>query len=424
MNDIKLYKGNIDLYSLTNTSLQTFCIGVCIKAGSNYETRDTNGYAHLFEHTVFRNIKNSFGPEFYNLLAKNSVEFFGTTYKEAIIFKIYGLKSGFDFACEVLNKLFSEINISRKELEAEKGRIKAEIREKDKRNTFRFGCDEARWKGTSLSQLVIGYCKNIDNASVKALKEYQESILTENNVFAVTTGNLSQKDIQKINDILNTIKLGKGEARNNSFPEPQGFMKRNPEIVLKNGYWTSVFFSFDHRCGKNEKEIIDIIYEALFTGDSGIVYRRISEDAPLVYSYDTFNERYLNCGTVTLEYEVDSKNLEKSLAETVKCFNMIKDGDFDFELCQKKYEYSSRLCLDDSYALCTNLAFDILIAGDNPTEFIKQDIENHKAIKKQDVVEYAKKFFVTDNLVLGIEGNKRKLEKRIDIIKSIISELN
>ena len=52
------------------------------------------------------------------------------------------------------------------------------------------------------------------------------------------------------------------------------------------------------------------------------------------------------------------------------------------------------------------------------------DIENHKAIKKQDVVEYAKKFFVTDKLVLGIEGNKRKLEKRIDIIKSIISELN
>ena len=50
----------IELYSLTNSALKSFCLSLYIKAGSIFEKESENGISHLFEHIVFRNIKNKY----------------------------------------------------------------------------------------------------------------------------------------------------------------------------------------------------------------------------------------------------------------------------------------------------------------------------------------------------------------------------
>ena len=54
----QMYSVNgIELYSLTNSALKSFCLSLYIRAGSIFEKESENGISHLFEHIVFRNLK-------------------------------------------------------------------------------------------------------------------------------------------------------------------------------------------------------------------------------------------------------------------------------------------------------------------------------------------------------------------------------
>ncbi|MCI6770484.1 MAG: insulinase family protein [Oscillospiraceae bacterium] len=125
----------IDLYSLTNPNLKSFCLSLYIRSGSLFEDSSDNGISHLFEHIVFRNLKRKY-RSFYELLAMHGIDLCGCTYKEFIRFTINGPYYEFNFAIEILYGLFDEIQMSSDEFSKEKKRIKAEIREENERSTL------------------------------------------------------------------------------------------------------------------------------------------------------------------------------------------------------------------------------------------------------------------------------------------------
>ena len=152
METIEFDAGNIGLYRLTNPYLHQFCICVAVRAGCMYESREENGYAHLYEHMVFRNLKRHFGDGFYTLLAKHGIDINATTYPDSILFYVSGIKEGFAFACEILTHLFDDIAIAARDFRAEKQRIKAEIREEEERKTLFYRCKQAIWNNTPLTR--------------------------------------------------------------------------------------------------------------------------------------------------------------------------------------------------------------------------------------------------------------------------------
>ena len=105
----------IDIYSMTNPALKSFCLSLYIRAGSLFENSSNNGISHLFEHIVFRNIKAKY-ENFYEQLALHGIDIQGRTYKEFIQFEINGPSYEFPFAAEVLCHIFDEIAISKEEL--------------------------------------------------------------------------------------------------------------------------------------------------------------------------------------------------------------------------------------------------------------------------------------------------------------------
>ena len=100
----------IDIYSMTNPALKSFCLSLYIRAGSLFENTKNNGISHLFEHIVFRNLKNKY-ENFYELLALHGLDLQGCTYKEFIRFSINGPHDEFDFATDILCSLFDEIKL-------------------------------------------------------------------------------------------------------------------------------------------------------------------------------------------------------------------------------------------------------------------------------------------------------------------------
>ena len=64
MQEQELYINGTRIYSLTNHDLHSFCLSLYIRAGSIFEDITENGISHLFEHTVFRNLKNKYEKSF------------------------------------------------------------------------------------------------------------------------------------------------------------------------------------------------------------------------------------------------------------------------------------------------------------------------------------------------------------------------
>ena len=422
MRDIIYYPGNIDLYSLTNEHLNQFCIGVAVKAGCLYESKDNNGYAHMYEHMVFKNLKNAYGNSFYSLLAKNGIDVTAATYKEFILFRISGVKSGFSFACDILSHLFDDIAISAFDLELEKKRIKAEIKEKEERSWLSYKCEKEVWKDTNLSQTIHGYCKNIDNASIKSINSYKRSIISRGNVFAVITGNADDACINHLKNTLNRIPLSECAEKNNIAQLPNCFLNRQKNIITKDGWYTRVYISVDYEANKENRQLIDLLYYILFVGYDSLVNQFLSEKTSILYSYECNDDRYSNIGCISIEYEVTENRLEESLLQLMECFNAAKKGEFDFEANIQKAITEYAVSYDSAYDKCFEIVNALIVNGGNCNE-LNKEFELIKSIKKDDVISCARNVLTEKNIVLGIEGNIREIKKKTESLIGIIENI-
>mgnify|MGYP000249520890 FL=1 len=194
MNERSASVNGISIYSLTNPNLRSFCLSLYVRAGSIFEDSSNNGISHIFEHVVFRNLKDKY-ENFYELIATHGLSLRGCTYKEFVRYTIDGPRHEFDFAVEVLCSLFDEIKLTSHDFNNEKGRIKAEIREKDRRSSLDFYFDSVVWKNSEVEKIVLGYCKTVDRVSVKKINEFRQKVLSAGNCFVYATGNISDKNL-------------------------------------------------------------------------------------------------------------------------------------------------------------------------------------------------------------------------------------
>ena len=111
MNERSVSVNGISIYSLTNPNLRSFCLSLYVRAGSIFEDSSNNGISHIFEHVVFRNLKDKY-ENFYELIATHGLSLRGCTYKEFVRFTIDGPRHEFDFAVEILCSLFDEIKLT------------------------------------------------------------------------------------------------------------------------------------------------------------------------------------------------------------------------------------------------------------------------------------------------------------------------
>ena len=399
----------IDIYSMTNPALKSFCLSLYIRAGSLFENTTNNGISHLFEHIVFRNLKNKY-ENFYELLALHGLDLQGCTYKEFIRFSINGPHDEFDFATDILCSLFDEIKLTSSDFLKEKKRIKAEIREKDERNSLDYFFDNIVWNGSEAEKTVLGYCKNIDGFSIKKINAFRENVLSKNNLFVYVTGNVSQEDknilyrkIEKININNQSVSF------TNTVTVNKDFFNRKGIVNIKNDYWHYVKIGFDIDCSKYSGGVYDLIYAVLFKGDAGLVHNYLSEDNPIIYSFESTLEQYDNIGNINFKFEVGKEKIVDAVRIIVSLLNHVKNGQFNFD-ANLKYEMSNSLMeLDKPDDLNWSMAYYNHIIKTDSIDYSDEFYGRFNNITKEQIIQAAKEIFRTRNMTIAIKGNKRKI---------------
>ncbi|MBR6514417.1 MAG: insulinase family protein [Clostridia bacterium] len=401
----------INIYSLTNQNLKSFCLSLYIRAGSLFEDISQNGISHLFEHVVFRNLKRKY-PDFYELLAIHGIELQGQTYKEFIRFTVTAPASEFEFATDIFCSLFDEIELSTVDFSNEKKRIKAEIREADERNTLDFLFNKTVWQNTEAEKTVLGYCKVIDRVSIKRLNEFRKKILSKDNIFVYATGNLSYYDIDLLRGKLSNVEVTDSSVRfENKISLNDGFFNRDGSVIVKNdSTWHYIEIGFDIASQKYSGGVYDVLYALLFKGDVALVNNYLSEDNPFMYSFGSTFEQYDNIGNMNFKFEVEKDMLMPAINTIIEMLDAVKSGDFNFEANLKAELWNMELEYDNPDDLNWSMAYNNHILKTEVIDYSRRKFGRLENITKEQVIEAAKDIFRLSNMTVAVRGNKKKIK--------------
>lgn len=413
---------SVKICSSVNPNLNSFCLSLYIRAGSLFENSSNNGISHLFEHIVFRNIKNKY-EKFYEYLAAHGIDFQGCTYKEFIRFSLNGPKNEFLIAIEILCSIFDYINLSKLEFENEKRRIKAEIRENDERSSLDYLFNQIVWKDSEAEKSILGCSKTLDTISVKKMNDYREECFCQGNFIIYITGAVDKKDIDILEEKISTIDIKEKKLwRTNTISVNKDFFHRNGTIVMKNGYWHYIKIGFDIDTSKFTNGTLDLLYAILFKGDKALVHNYLSEENPLIYSFDSTLEQYDNVANINFKFEIEKTKIEDAIKSVVVLLKVFIEGNFNFDASLKAEMYYTEMELDKPDDLNWSMAYYNHILDTQPIDYADEYYGRFK-ITKQQVIEAAIEIFQVKNMTVAIKGDKKKINVKHleDILKTLVN---
>ena len=405
-------ENGIKIYSYKNPALHGFFISLFLCGGSMYESEDECGITHFLEHILVRNVNKYYQMKLYSMLDRHGLEFNASTYAEMVQFYLSGAVGAFEAATDAAVKLLCPIILTRAEVDAERRRIKAEIRENDDKNSMSSFAMSEIYADTTLKNSITGTNRTIDRISAKRLEQYRKRVFTKDNLFFYVTGNYDEGDLAKFIEKVGKAEVsdGKEELRDNIAPVPKEFGRRGARVAVKNGDYTMVRFNFDLDMTKLSSPLIDLIYDNLFAGYNSPFFIKMSEEQGLFYDISGSTERYRNIGTLYFSFEVKEKDIYDAVSSSVDILNAFKKKLLPKEECMKAgYTDNAFLLYDDAREMNFTFAYDSHILNLSYRTIDERRSEYEK-ITPEDIRRGAEEIFTPENLVLTVKGNKKKID--------------
>lgn len=159
----------------------------------------------------------------------------------------------------------------------------------------------------------------------------------------------------------------------------------------------------------------------LFNGDKALVYNYLSEDNPIIYSYDSTFEQYDNVGNINFSFEVDRNKIEDVFKTVVELLNAAKDGQFNFEANLNYEMFNWELDLDNPDNLNWNMAYYNHILKTQSIDYSDEFYGRFRVTKEQ-IIDAAKYIFRRCNMTVAVKGDRKKINT--DAIEKILELLD
>ena len=417
----RIAKNGIPLYSMTNEHSHGVYISMFLKSGVMYEGEDECGITHFLEHIAIRNVSSLMGGELYRQLDEYGMDFNAATYNEMVQFYISGNSSTVRRASEIITSLLSPISLPREELEAERSRIKAEIREADDRTSLATFATSFVWENTTLERPITGTLGDVSRITVKRLEEYRRKTFTKDNLFFYVTGNASNDDLSYLLELIGSYSLCESDCgaaeRSYDAPVPRSFGARPPEVRVKNADFTKLRYSFDVDMSRVSACELDVLYELVLGGYSSDFFIELSEKLGLFYDLSGAVEHYRNISQLYFTYELKASRLYEAVERTMELLERYA-SELPNERCMRAaYVDNAYMLLDDSRDLNFTFGYD-----NHVLELGYQGIEERRsayaAITPERMREVAREVFRPENMTVAIKCSKKKTD--IERLNSIL----
>ena len=410
MEEKRIAENGIPVFSITNKDSHGFFISMFLKSGSMYENEGELGITHFFEHVAIRNVNRLMDAELYSLLDRYGMEFNASTYNEMVQFYISGADFNFRTGAEIIARLLSPIALSKDEIDAERARIKAEIREADDKSSLAYFTACEVWGDTSLSRPITGTLGSVSKINATRLESYRRRVFTPDNVFFYVTGNVGTAELDYLAALIGGYEVFSGEPHLNLAPVPKDFGQREGGVRVKNADFTKIRYSFDVDMSLVSSRELDLLYDIILGGYSSDFFIELSEKRGLFYDLGGTVERYNNVGVFSFSYEVREAKLYEAAEMTVSLLSRYTEASLPEERCMKAgYTDNAYMLFDDSRELGFTFGYDNHVLG-----LGYSGIEDRKRaygeITPERLAEVARVIFKRENMTVTLKCNKKKTD--------------
>ncbi len=393
---------------------------VLVEAGSEYETKKTNGLSHFLEHMCFKGTMkrpqpgtiaqelDSLGAEYNAFTGQEYTGYWAKAQKQSLP-KVLDLVSDF-----YLNPIFNL-----EEIEKERGVIIQEInmyedtpmrRVQEYFSSLLYGDQPAGWD--------IGGRKEI----IKKLQRddfirYRSTHYRAGSTVVVVSGSFDEAAmIKKIEALFGDLEPGHKPQK----PKTKEYQSR-PQAVVKFKksdqthivIGTRAFTVFDRR-----RHAIELLANVLGGGMSSRLFRRVREELGAAYYVRATPELSLDHGYLAVSAGVDHQKLEKVIAVILEEFKRLRHEHVGADELQKAKDHmigNLILSLETSDELAGFYGGQEIITRKivEPEKIIKKI----QAITAPEIPAVARSLFLNPKLNLAILGPYKKAEHFLKILK-------
>lgn len=419
MEQKRITRNGVEIYSYKNPSLHGFYISLYLRAGSMFE--EHQGITHFLEHTAIRNVNAVMGGNLYTTLDSFGIDFNATTYTELVQFYISGACENFKVAAEIIAKILAPIILPASEINLERERIKAEIREGDDTTALSTFAGGIIHEGTKLQNLITGTVGSVKRINRTTLEDYRRSVMTPENIFFYVTGNFEGSDLAYLSHEIEKYKLERGTKNENLAPVCEKFGKRDTHVHIKGADFTMLRFTFDMDMSRITLPETDILYDVLFSGYNSLFFIEMSEKRGICYDIPGYIEKYSNIGTLTFSFEVRPGLIYEAVETVVSIISSFKSRLLsENELMKAGYVTNSMMLYDSAGELNFAFGYDNHIMNAAYRD-VSDRAAAYAAITPERIKEIAETVFRPENLTLAIKGNKKKIDT--EALENIIKRL-
>ena len=401
-------KCGVPIYSYLNMSLHTFHISLYLRLGSMFE--DISGITHFFEHIAIRNVNYAMGGELYALLDKYGLEFNASTSSEMVQFYITGASQHADVGARLISRVLGELVLPSSEINRERERIRAEIREVDEPSSLAGFTQAKIFAGTKLERPITGTLGSTARIGIRALEAFRKSALVAENIFVYVTGRVDDGVIARIGDGIDSLPIVHGERNDNLAPVPAEFGRRGAAIHVKGAPFTKLRFNFDIDMSRVTLPELDLLYDQLLGGYASDFFIEMSEKRGLFYDVSGNVERYKNIGVFYFAFELREARAIEAVEVALGILRRFKEEPIsEDKLIRSSYVDNAMMLYDDYRELNFTFAYDNHIMGCG-YESLEDRRSHYETVTTERLSELARMIFTPENLTVTVKGRKNKID--------------
>jgi zinc protease len=389
-------------------------VDVTYNVGSRNERQGRTGFAHLFEHMMFKGSENVGNGEMYYLIFNNGGNMNGTTNEDRTTYFEALPANQLDLALYIEADRMRSLVINKANLDNQRNAVQEERR---------LGLDnQAYGKSGEIQQAliydnfaykhsVIGSMEDLNAASVEDVTAFFKTYYAPNNAVLAVVGDFKTADVlKKIKEYFEKIPR-QPDPPAVDMAEPEQKAERRADVEDGLARLAQVDLAFKSVAGNTaDFYAMQVLSTALQSGQSSRLYQALVRDKQLVQNVGGFMDEKRGVGalytTATVRNGVKPADVEAAIYAEID--RLKKDGIADWELQKAKNTTRRNFINSMQSSLSRALNLSVWTVYYNDPNLINVRLSKVSAVTKEDVQRVANKYLTTENRTVVVTRPKPK----------------
>ncbi len=343
--------------------LRSTALGIYVKMGSAYETRENNGISHVIEHMLFKGTQKHSSRELADIMSDLGNDINAYTSKEATAYYGRVLNEDFDRAAQVLGELITEPTFDEKELAKEKHVIIDEIDlyEDSAEDMCHELLQKRVWKNSPYGYIISGTKKNVKSFTSQQLVDIWKQNYCSSNLIISVAGGVSSEDMTaSLEQYFGGI--SDGEHNIDYIPEYSRcfFTKyKDTEQVHMNIAMNNVSAADD------ERYPVSVINASLGGNLNARLFQKVREELGLTYNIYSYSSLLNGAGLLHIYASMNP-------SQTIKVFKAVKEVLADLQTNGMKTE--------EIETIKKQIRTELILSGESASARMTANVKSYMAL--------------------------------------------